>query len=306
MRKWGGTRGAGEVVRVLQARRVGEPALVLDEGGALITGAVPGVRGPAAMIGVAEKGYLTLELIAEGPSGHSSTPLVPTQIGRLSAAIARLEAHPFPCRLEAPTREMLRAITPVQSLGRRLVLANLWLFAPLVCRRLLSSPDIATMVHTTTAPTIFNAGDVENVLPAKARAIVNLQLLTGDSIKTVVARVRLTIADPAITVHPLLTGIASDPSPVSAVSGPAFALLATTVRQTIGETTPMIVPYLSGPTDSRYWSRANIRNVFRFTPFLYEKDWMSRAHGTDERISIQALVGGVRFYHQLMRSADTL
>lgn len=93
---------------------------------------------------------------------------------------------------------------------------------------------------------------------------------------------------------------------MSAVSGPAFALLATTVRQTIGETTPLIVPYLSGPTDSRYWSRAKVRNVFRFTPFLYEKDWMSRAHGADERISTQTLVGGVRFYRQLMRNADTL
>jgi carboxypeptidase PM20D1 len=302
----GGEHGARAIVRVLQERGVGEPALVLDEGGALIAGQVPGVAGPAAMIGIAEKGYLTLELSATGPSGHSSTPLVPTQIGRLSAAIARLEAHPFPGRLEAPTLEMLRAITPAQPFGRRLVLANLWLFGPLVRRQLLSSSDMATMVHTTTAPTVFNAGEVENVLPANARALVNLQLLTGDSIEAVVARVKKTIADPAIEVRPLPVGFATDPSPVSDVSGPAFAVLARTARQTLGETAPLIVPFLTGPTDSRYWCKANARHVFRFTPFLYERDWMSRAHGTDERISAQTLADGVRFYLQLIRNADAL
>ncbi len=302
----GGEHGAREIVRLLQERGVGEPAMVLDEGGALIAGQVPGVAGPAAMIGIAEKGYLTLELSAKGPSGHSSTPLVPTQIGRLSVAIARLEAHPFPGRLEAPTLEMLRAITPAQPFGRRLVLANLWLFGPLVRQQLLSSPDMATMVHTTTAPTVFNAGDVENVLPAKARALVNFQILMGDSIETVVARVKRTVADSAIEVQPLPVGFATDPSPVSDVSGPAFAVLARTARQTLGETSLLIVPFLTGPTDSRYWCKATARNVFRFTPFLYEKDWMSRAHGTDERISAQTFADGVRFYLQLIRNSDGL
>ena len=302
----GGEHGAREIVRVLQERGVGEPAMVLDEGGALIAGQMPGVVAPAAMIGVAEKGYLTLELSAKGPAGHSSTPVVPTQIGRLSAAIARLEAHPFPERLEAPALAMLRAITPAQPFGRRMVLANLWLFGPLVRRQLLSSPEMATMVHTTTAPTIFNAGDVENVLPGEARAIINFQILTGESIETVVARVKRTIADPAIEVQQLPVGFATDPSPVSDVSGPAFAVLAKTARQTLGETPPLIVPFLTGPTDSRYWCKANARSVFRFTPFLYEKDWMSRAHGTDERISAATFADGVRFYVQLIRNADTL
>lgn len=201
---------------------------------------------------------------------------------------------------------MLRAIAPAQPFGRRLVLANLWLFGPLVRRQLLSSPDMATMVHTTTAPTIFNAGDVENVLPAQARAIVNFQILTGESIETVVARVRETIADPAIDVHPLPVGFATDPSSVSAASGPAFAALARAARQALGASSPLIVPFLTGPTDSRYWSKAKARNVFRFTPFLYDRDWMSRAHGTDERISAQAFADGVRFYLQLIRNADAL
>ena len=267
---------------------------------------MPGVVGSAALIGIAEKGYLSLELSVEGPGGHSSMPHIPTQIGRLSAAIARLEAHQFPARLEAPTAEMLRDIMPVQAFGRRLVLANLWLFGPLVTRQLASSPEMATTVRTTIAPTIFNAGDTENVLPARARAIVNFQILTGDTIEAVVARVNRTIADSSVKVALLPEGFATSPSAVSDVTGPAFTAVAKAVQQTLGERPPLIVPFLTGPTDSRFWSKAKTRNVFRFTPFLYEKDWMSRAHGSNERISVQTLAAGVPFYSQLIRNAEAL
>ena len=194
----GGTTGAQEIVRLLQARKVGEPAIVLDEGGALTVGQAPGVVGPAAVIGIADKGYLSLELSVEGASGHSSTPLVPTQIGRLSAAIARLEAHQFPARLEAPTLEMLRAITPLQPFAQRLVLANLWLFGRLVVNQFLSNPDTATLVRTTIAPTIFSAGDTETY---SRQGQGNRQLSNscrGHSFSTAVARVKAVIADTAV------------------------------------------------------------------------------------------------------------
>jgi carboxypeptidase PM20D1 len=300
----GGTRGARAIMRSLRARRIAEPALVLDEGGSLLVGEVPGYAGRVAVIGIAEKGYVSLELSVRGRGGHSSTPTHPTPIGRLSAAIARLEARPFPARLEPPTVEMLRALAPVQPFGRRLALANLWLFRPLVARQLLASPQMAPLVHTTTAPTIFVAGDTENVIPGEARAIVNFQILTGDSVEGVAERVRQTIADPAVEVEPGPGGLVAPPSPVSDVSGAAFVVLARAVRQTLGEPPPLVVPFLTGPTDSRHWAAAGSRNVFRFTPFLYEKDWGTRAHGSDERIAVQSLAGGVGFYMQLMRNAD--
>jgi carboxypeptidase PM20D1 len=303
----GGTNGAQQIMRMLQARNISEPAIVLDEGGSLMEGQVPGVVGPAALIGIAEKGYVSLELSVHGAGGHSSTPRVPTEIGRLSAAIARLEATQFPPRLEAPTLEMLRAIAPVQAFGRRLVLANLWLFGPLVARQLVAYPDMATVVHTTTAPTIFAAGDTENVLPSEARAIVNFQILPGDTVASVIARVTAVVADPATKVQVRPGGlIVAEPSPVSDVSGSAFHVLTKTVQQTLGETPPLIVPFLTGPTDSRYWAKGGARNVFRFTPFSYEKDWMLRAHGADERISVRALADGVGFFRQLILNAETL
>lgn len=299
----GGTRGAHEIVRVLRSRGVAEPAMVLDEGGAVLEGMFPGMKGSAAVVGIAEKGYLSLVLSARGPGGHSSTPILPTQIGRLSRALAELEANQFPARLEGATLEMLRAIAPVQPYGSRVAIANPWLFRPVLVHRLLSDPRMATLVRTTTAPTIFDAGTTENVLPSEATAVVNFQILPGDSIQRVIERVRAVIADPQVTVQPVTGGIQSEPSPVADVAGPAFRAIVKSIRQT-ARGNVLVVPYLAGPTDSRHWSTGGARNVFRFTPFPYEKDWMSRAHGTDERISVQGLADGVRFYVRLIVNVE--
>ncbi|MDN5004402.1 M20/M25/M40 family metallo-hydrolase [Bradyrhizobium sp. GCM10027634] len=301
----GGEHGAKEIVKLLRSRKLGDPALVLDEGGAVVEGRQLGLATAAAMIGIAEKGYVSLELSAHGSGGHSSTPTFPTQIGRLARAIAALEANQFPTRLDGATLEMLTTIAPTQPFGTRLVMANLWLFRPLVIHQLLSDPRMATFVRTTTAPTVISGGNTENVLPDEAKAVVNFQILQGDTINSVLERVREVINDTMVEVR-LLSGIQSDPSPISDVSGPAFAAIAKSVRESIGPNPPLVVPFLTGPTDSRHWSATGARNVFRFTPFAYEQDWMLRAHGTNERISVQALADGVRFYTQLIRNTEGL
>jgi len=202
---------------------------------------------------------------------------------------------------------MLRAIAPVQPYGRRIALANVWLFRPFLVRRFLADPRMATLVRTTTAPTIFHSGTTENVLPEEARAVVNFQILPGDTIQGVVERVRTIIADAAVTARPLPGGsVRSEPSPVSDVDGPAFASVAKSIRQASPGKAPVVVPFLTGPTDSRHWSAEGARNIFRFRPFPYEQDWMARAHGSNERISVQGLADGVGFYMQLIRNSDRL
>lgn len=64
----GGRQGAGEIAKYLENQGV-QFEFVLDEGGVIGKGLVPGVAQPVALIGTAEKGYLTLELSAEGPGG---------------------------------------------------------------------------------------------------------------------------------------------------------------------------------------------------------------------------------------------
>src|SRR5712692_11456707 len=184
----GGLAGATKIAELLGSRGV-RLDYVLDEGRALTQGIVPDLKQPVASIGIAEMGFLSVELVAETEGGHSSRPPRQTSIGVLAAAIERLERRQLPARLRGAPRLELETLAPSMPFGRRVMLSNLWLFAPLVVRALEQNPTTNSMVRTTTAPTIFQAGVKENVLPSKARAVVNFRILPGDSVAGVLAHV---------------------------------------------------------------------------------------------------------------------
>jgi carboxypeptidase PM20D1 len=298
----GGREGARVIVEKLVREGV-KPALVLDEGGALTSARRLGVPGLMAMIGFAEKGFVSLELRVAGDGGHSSTPPSTTHIGRVARAVSRLESNPFPASLDGPAVELFDALAPHTPFARRIALANLWLFGPLVTRALLNEPATAAMLRTTTAPTIFEAGNKANVLPPTARAVVNFRIRPGETVASVTEAVKRIVADDAVAVEPV--GFSVDPSHVSDIRSPAYAAVRRTIRETLGSEPPLVLPYLvMGGTDARYWSPH--APTFRFNPFPMEEDVMKRAHGTDERISVAGYVNGVRFYERLIRNAQAL
>ena len=295
----GGGNGAAQIADRLRRRAV-ELEFVLDEGLNVFEGIIPNIASPVALIGVAEKGYLSLRLAVETPGGHSSIPPGETAIGIIGRALHKLEAKPFPSRLNGPTRQMLEYLGPEMSWPHRLVLANLWLFGPLVKEQMARSPLTNAAIRTTLAPTSFHAGVAENVLPAGAAAVVNLRLLPGDTIAGAVDQVRRVIDEPRIKITPL--PLQTEPSPVSADSGTAFALLQRTIRQTIGDVS--VAPaLLVAATDSRHYAGLT-ENVFRFLPITIGPADTARYHGVDERITARDYQRLVRFYAQLIRNSQ--
>lgn len=300
----GGRYGARTIVDTLVARGV-KPALVIDEGGFMASGVLPGVQGRAAIVGIAEKGYLSLRLTAKAQGGHSSMPTARTAVGALSRAIAALEANPFPLSMEGPTRGMLEAMAPYATGSQRVVLANLWLTEPLVVRTLGRSPLGAALMHTTISPTMLDAGIKDNVLPPEASAVVNFRIRPGETQQSVMEYVTRVIADTMITVAPT-DSARTDPSPVSDPSSAAFQLIARTVRGMLpGETVP-VLPYLvMGGTDAKYWNDHSDK-VFRFLAVPLGDGDVARIHGVNERIRVQDYAAAVRFFSGLLRGLDQL
>jgi carboxypeptidase PM20D1 len=301
----GGREGARVVAETLEARGMGRAALVVDEGGMVTEGLLPGVEGPVALVGIAEKGFLSLELSVHAEGGHSSRPPRETGIGIVARAITRLEDEPFPGHLDLPTRRMLEAIGPRLALPWRAAIANLWLFQPFVVHGLEASPETAAMVRTTTAPTIFRAGVKENVLPIDVRAIVNFRIRPGETRESVTRHVREIVADPRVEVKQG-TSFATDPSPVTDPDGPGFALVATSARTALTGADVVVAPYLViGGTDARYYS-GRAEAVLRFLPVRVGPGDLARLHGTDERLRTADVAAGVRFYHALLQGSDGL
>lgn len=292
----GGAAGAGEIARLLKARGV-QLEMVLDEGGVIGDGILPGVSGPVALVGIAEKGFVTIELSTRVAGGHSSLPPQQTAIGILTAAVARVEQSPMAPRLEGPTRELFDRIGPQLPTLERAVFANLWVTAPLVLRRLQANATTNAMVRTTTAPTILQAGTKDNVLPSYARAVVNFRILPGDSIASVVEHVRRAVDDSRVEVKNA-GRFSAEPSRVSRNDSEGFRMLERTIRSVVPDV--VVAPYLVVvATDARYYSDLS-ENVFRFLPLRLTRQDIEQMHGTNERIGIRDYETAIRVYRQLV------
>jgi len=295
----GGRRGAARIAELLASRNV-HPELVLDEGGALTTGLVTGISAPVAVIGIAEKGYVTVSLTAQAEGGHSSMPPDETAVGMLAAGITRLEHRQMPRAIRGPTAAMFDYLGPEMPFGPRLVMANRWLLGGILAGKFGATPQGNAMLRTTTAPTVLQAGIKENVLPSSARALVNFRILPGDSVQGVVEHVRQAVRDSRISVQPLQETM-TNPSGVASVDGEPFLLLARTIRQVVPEA--VVTPWLVvGGTDSRHYARLT-PNVLRFVGAAIGRDDLRRVHGTDERVGVQAYATAVRVYLQLLKNA---
>ncbi|GAA2022862.1 M20 family peptidase [Agromyces tropicus] len=283
--------------RLLEERGV-IPWLVLDEGGAVVDAPLPFLKVPAAMVGVGEKGVMTIRIRARGDGGHASAPPRLTAAARVARAVARLDPNPFPKRMPRSMRAMLASFTPHARGGARLLLRVLTAFPWLTARvfaRLGGEP--AALVHTTVAPTMLDGGSAANVLPARASATVNLRVAIGEDVDSVVRRLRRTIRDRDIEID-VVEGYA--PSPESPTDGPQFAAIVDAVAASYPEATT--APYLMmAATDSRHFHRY-APAVYRFAPLAMTAAQRASIHGVDERVTIDSLERGERFHRTLIRS----
>ena len=294
---------APDIRRVFERPRKLELDFVDDEGGMISNGALPGIDAPVALIGIAEKGSVTLELTAKSAGGHSSAPpaVNETAIGRLAHAIDKLgESPPFESGFDDTTRATVTGTMPATSFTRRMAIANLWLFKPMVESVLGNTPAGAAQLHTTIAPTIIAGGVKENVLPPQAKASINFRIHPRDTVDGVVAQVKRAIDDDQIEVKAVPGG--REPSPISDMAGPQYEHITRTLKTVRPDA--LVVPTLViAGTDSRYYFPLT-KNVFRIIPNELKEGDLPRIHGTNERIALTSARGIADYFHTLMSTMD--
>jgi carboxypeptidase PM20D1 len=276
-------------------RRGVRPWMVVDEGGAIAAEAFPGVAAPIGVIGLTEKGVTSLELRVDGRGGHASTPVRNGPTVRLARAITRLDKHQMAASAPDPTIELLRRMAPHAPARLRPLLANAGRLRPLLTRVLIATgPETAATTRTTFAVTTLSGSPALNVIASTARAGVNIRIMVGDTVASVLDHVRRTIDDDEVQVRVL---DANEPSPISPMDD-AFALIESTIAEVFPDAVP--APYvMMAATDSRFFTRICSR-VYRFAPFRMSKEQRESIHSYDEHLGVDALVEGVRWYQRLI------
>lgn len=270
---------------------------VLDEGGFVVDGVLP-VGRPIGIIGVAEKGYLSLELVARSTGGHSSMPSDDKSVVKLSEAIVKLDQNPFPARIDGATEKMFDSLGEKLPFTLKLMYANRWLTDGLIKSRMIENASTSALIRTTTAPTMLRAGVKDNVLPTEARAVVNFRILPGDTFESVKDHVRRVIDNESITIREYDT-ISTQPSRVSSVEGSVYRSLQESIMNHFREV--YVSPYLVvGATDSRHFIPL-ADNVYRFSPVVMDIEDTEMIHGINERIRIDTYQNGIRFYSDFIQ-----
>jgi carboxypeptidase PM20D1 len=252
----------------------------------------------SAMVGVGEKGIVTVRLTVAGTGGHASAPPRRSTAGRLARALRQLEKNPFAARMPRPFRQMIRAFEPHVSARYRL---------PLIALRTLHGPaarilaagggEPAALMHTTIATTMLEGGTAANVLPSSLSAVLNIRVAQGESTETVVATLRRAINDDSVRIEVLED---SAPSPLSATDNEQFGL----IRAAVDATYPGAVtaPYvMMAATDSRHFHRF-APAVYRFAPLAMTAEQRASIHGPNEHVTVDSLQRGERFFQTLLRS----
>ena len=288
--------GAVNIVDYFVENKI-QPALVLDEGGAVVENVFPGLKKPCGLIGIAEKGMMNVRYSVASSGGHASAPLPKTPITTLAKACRNVIEHPFKMKITKPAGEMFDTLARESTFVYKLIFANLWCFKPvldMICKG--SGGDMNALVRTTTAFTQASGSNARNVIPTEASLVSNMRLNPADSVASAKAYLEKVVNDPEVQIEVLES---FEPSPISETGCESWNKVAAAVAETWQGC--VVSPYLMVQcSDSRHYGRIS-NHVYRFSAMDLTSEERRTIHGNNERIRLDCLHRSVEFFIRILK-----
>jgi len=288
-----------------QHRNLVDAAFVIN----LDAGGVQLVRGRpvVAAVEATEKVYSDFQITAVNRGGHSSLPRPDNAIYELTTALNKLAAFTFPFELNEVTRAYFKKLADQESPPVAANIRNILASPPDVSAigRLSAEPSFNANLRTTCVATRLNAGVANNALPQTAQAIVNCRIFPGHSPEQIRQELIEVFGDSQLTVKYVSdAGVVSDtapdrkpispPAPIPEVFDPLTRLV-----EAIWPGVPVTAVMENGASDSIYFAQAGIP-CYGFSAIAMERN-DDRAHGRDERISVDSYWKSLNFFYSFAK-----
>ncbi|KAI0443599.1 peptidase family M20/M25/M40 [Xylaria telfairii] len=328
-----GREGASHLAKALLDRYGKDgAAVIIDEGG----GIASAWGSTFALPGVAEKGYIDVEIIVRMPGGHSSIPPSHSGIGVASELVTLIEANPYEPHFHAENPflgllECGNAYSPdfPPNLKRHLPWKQPSCPAKkdkLALEAAKEGDMIKYLFTTSLAVDVIGGGVKNNALPERTRVLVNHRVNVGDQVSEVKAKLthlahrvaakhNLTVHafndDPEIPSSIKLSSSHStelEPAPVTPSTADGvtpYSILSGTTRALYGTSVLMAPALMTGNTDTRYYWDLT-RHIFRYGPGYdpEQSSGLDGIHTVNEKISVLAHISGVQWYSMFLRNMD--
>lgn len=265
---------------------------VYDEGGIIAApgSAMESIKVPLALVGVGEKGFVTLRLTVKGIGGHSSMPPSKGSLVYAAEIIEKLNKDQFPARIISPIANFFTNVGGSMGFFSRMAIANQWLLKPLLLKTMEKSPASNALVRTTTAITMAKGSDAPNVLASDAEVTVNFRILPGDSVAGVIEHVKNICEGYDVSIEVISQ---REPSDISPENVRGFQIIKEELAKIYPAT--IVTSYITiGGTDS-YKYQIVSNDIYRFLPICLNQYEQRTIHNENEYISLENF-GKIQWY----------
>ena len=274
---------------------------ILDEGGAITTGMIPGVSAKSAMIAVHEKSrHRYLCTARQDDSGHVGlNPVDDSAVAKMASFIAAVEkANVYKGHFHPEVKATFTSHAPYMSFPLNLLFGNFTVFGPLIQKIMLKIPQTKAMLSTSATFTSifggkpdhpqFRAQTVEATL--FLRCIREDDLYAGlETIKAIGKRYGVTLEE-----------VERDYCVPTDFREKPYQVLESTLNENFPDV--IVAPFLlTAGTDARRFSDI-ADSILRFAPIDLSKAQYATIHNANENITIQNIGQCVLFYKDFIRN----
>ncbi len=294
-----GLHGAIEMAKWFKERTI-HFSWIFDEGTIVALNQIAWIDKPLALLGIEEKGFMSVELSVDQAPGHASRPPNVQAVAVLAKALIRISKKPFPFRLTPTVGAFFKKIGELSTGPTGWFLRHAKQTAPILFMAMKKNPSMASLLHTTVAMTQLEGSQADNVLPSAAKAVMNLRLLDPWTVDSAMEYIRKTVKDDRVKIR--LSNLSTNPVPANPgyahEKGPGYDTVKDAISRTFSGV-PVLPFLMVATTDSRHYKDIS-DGIFRFCPYMLTPEELALIHGHDERISIDNFNKAVAFYSNLI------